>query len=495
MGKGKSSIIETDLTVVGSGVTGLSIARELSRYRLKVAVIDREEDVCCGTSKANSGIIHTGIHMSRDQLKGRLALLGNPMFDGLSRELAFPFQRAGELVVAMNDGECERLEGILKRGIENGVPGLRLMDGRSVRRMEPNLSRRVRGALYAPTAGVVAPFRMSFALAENARANGVAFHLGERVIGCEIGGDARILLHTPRHTFLSPFVINAAGVYADAIARMAGDHSFTIHIRKGEEYILDRESEGLVRKIIFPLPGPKSKGVLVIPTIGGPVMIGPTAEDVPDREDRSTTSRGLETILASVRTLIPRIRRENIIASFSGLRACADGEDFVVGPGTVPGLIHAAGIQSPGLTAAPALAREIIGILSAQGLPLVPRKRFDTGRSHFVHFRDLELDEASREIDRNPAFGNIVCRCEKVSEEEIVEALRRGAKDLNGIKLRTRAGMGRCQGGFCTYRLIDILSRELGIPCMDVTRSGPGSEILVSRTRERVGGRPERKDR
>jgi glycerol-3-phosphate dehydrogenase len=478
------STVEVDVAVIGAGITGLSIARELSRYRLKIAVIDREEDVCCGTSKANSGIIHTGIHVSKDSVKGSLALQGNIMFDELSRDLSLPFQRTGELIVAMNEEECAQLEGMMKKGRENDVPGLRLMGGGDARMMEPNLSTGVVGALYAPTAGVIAPFEMSFALAENARENGVEFYLDADIVDCDLLSDSRFCLHTVSRKFIAPFVINAAGVNADRIAAMIDDPSVEIFVRKGEEYILDRQTAGLVRRIIFPVPQPRTKGILIIPTIGGPIMIGPTAEEVDDREDLSTTIEGLHRILSSARKIVPHIVKDQIIASFCGLRACARGDDFILRKAHLSGFVHAAGIQSPGLTAAPALARQVTSLLVEMGLPLRSADRFNPNRTPFVHFCDLDQNAAVEKIAEDPAYGHVVCRCELVTEAEIVEAVRRGANNLSGIKLRTRAGMGRCQGSFCTYRVVEILSRALGIPYTGISLKGRGSEVLIAETRQ-----------
>jgi glycerol-3-phosphate dehydrogenase len=364
------------------------------------------------------------------------------------------------------------------QGEEKGVPGLELWDQARLRREEPNLSRDLLGALYAPSAGVINPYELVFALVENARANGVDLLVDAEVtaIAPEDGG---LAVTTAQGVFHGRFVLNCAGVASDRIAALAGCPTFTIRPRKGEEYMLDKRLKGLVRRLVFPVPTKTTKGTLIIPTFDGTIMVGPTAHDVDDRGDVSTTVRGAEEVFAFVRRLCPSIDPKDAITAFAGLRAVSDTNDFVLGPTSVRGFLNVAGIQSPGLTAAPRIAEVVREMLAAEGLALIEKDDFDPKVRPPPRFADRSPEEQERLAAADPRFARVVCRCELTTEAEIEDAIDHGARTLDGIKFRARAGMGRCQGGFCTSRCMEILARRLGVPVHAVTKRGKGSWIVL----------------
>jgi glycerol-3-phosphate dehydrogenase len=469
-----------DVLIVGGGIAGCASARELTRYRLRVGLLEKEFEVGFGTSKANSGIIHGGHHASPNTLKGRLEWAGNQLWDALAAELGFGFQRVGELTVALSPEEIPELEKLLRQGQEKGVPGLELWTREQILRAEPNLTPDVVAALHAPTTGVINPYEACFGLAESAAANGCAVYTGCAVVGLT-QLDEGWLVRTTRGDFHTRFVVNAAGLFADEIAALAGVGDFVIRPRKGEEYLLDKRLAGFVRHVIFPCPTPVSKGILIIPTYDGTIMVGPTAEEGDDKADLTTTQRGAEQVFAAVQRLAPGISMRDCIAEFAGLRAPAAGGDFLIGPTAQRGFINVAGIQSPGLTAAPAIAELVAEILQAEGLALTPNDHFVAKLPHPVRFASLSTEEQAELCVQEPRYGRLACRCELVTEAEVVAAIRRGARTLDGIKFRTRAGMGRCQGGFCTARCMEALARETGISTSAVTKRGGGSWIVVER--------------
>ncbi len=469
-----------DVVVVGGGIIGCAIARELTRYRLRVVLVEKECEIGFGTSKSNSGIIHAGHHGSPDTLKGPLEWAGNQHWDRLHKELDFGFERVGELMVAWNGAQVKILEHYLRRGRERGVTGLEIWDHNRLRREEPNLNPGILAALHAPTAGVVNPYEVCFSLIDNARRNGLDLQVKNPVLGIT-PADGGLRLETARGPIETRFVVNAAGLFADSIAAMAGVGDFTIRPRKGEEYMLDNRLRGIVRRIIFPCPTPTSKGVLVIPTFNGTIMVGPTAQRIEDKKDLSTSMEGAEQIFEQIRQVVPGISERDCIAEFAGLRAVADGEDFIIGPTSLKGFINVAGIQSPGLTAAPAIAETVVQILGDEGLTLVPDEEFLASVPKRVVVADLSTDELARLAAENPRYGHICCRCELVTEGEVVDAINAGAETLDGIKFRTRVGMGRCQGGFCTWRCMELLSRELDVPITEVTKRGGDSWIVCAR--------------
>lgn len=474
-----------DVTIIGGGIAGCAIARELMRHDLRAILVEKLCEVGLGTSKANSGIIHGGHHASPDTLKGSLEWKGNQAWDKLCDELGFGFKRIGEITVALEEEQLKVLDKLQKFGGEKGVPGLERWDRERLLKEEPNLSKEVIAGLYAPTTGVINPYEACFALAENARINGLELSLENPVVGID-EEDGALTVKTKKKTIHTRFVINAAGVYADDIADMAGVRTFTITPRKGEEYMLDKRLEGLVKRVIFPCPTPTSKGILVIPTYDGTIMIGPTAYLTDDKEDFTTTQEGADEIFAAVKRTVPSISEKDTIAEFAGLRTPSETEDFIIGPTTLKGFINVAGIQSPGLTAAPAIADMVLEILKDEGLELNPNEAFVPTIKKPVRFSALPPEEQARLVEEDPAYSRMVCRCEGITEREIVDAIRSGARTLDGIKFRTRAGMGRCQGGFCSWRCMELLHRELSIPIEDITKRGGESWLVMKSISEAV---------
>lgn len=469
-----------DVLIVGGGIIGCAIARQLSRYHLRVALCEKEAEVGFGTTKANSGIIHGGHHASPETLKGKLEWEGNRGWDRLCAELGFGFRRIGELTVALNQEQLPVLERLLHHATVKNIPGVERWDRERVLREEPALTPSVVAAVYAPTTGVINPYEACYGLVESARLNGIDLYLDCPV--CGLHSDANMwTVSTPKGPLYARFVVNAAGLFADTIAGLAGAGTFTIRPRKGEEYLLDRRLKGLVRRVIFPCPTQVSKGILIIPTYDGTIMVGPTAEGVDSKDDLATSMAGSETIFGAVRQLVPGISDKDVIAQFAGLRAPADTEDFIIGPTTKRGFINVAGIQSPGLTAAPAIADMVVKILGDEGLAMTERDDFVPDLPRAVHFAGLDTMEQMALTRRDPRYRRIVCRCEFVTEGEVLDAIERGATTLDGIKFRTRAGMGRCQGGFCTTRCLELLAGSLDIPLTQVTKRGGDSWLVCDR--------------
>lgn len=470
--------MEYDVLIIGGGIVGAAIARQLCRYQLRVALLEKEADVSFGTSKANSGIVHAGFHDKPGSLKAKLCVRGNLLYGEWANELEFPFRRCGILSIATDEEQTYQIEALYRRGLQNNVPYMQLLSGERVLEMEPHLTPDVREALLAPTGGIVEPYEMIFAIVENALKNGVELFLNTKVESIEpVDGGLRVLSESQE--FSARFAINAAGIYADEVSRMAGAEEFKIIPRKGEEYLLDKRAGSLVNSVIFPLPTKKSKGILVIPTVDGTLMLGPTAVEIDDKEDKTTSAEGLQYILEHVRSMVPALQLKDIITAFSGLRPSIEGDKFYISrSGKVPALIQVAGIQSPGLTSAPAIAEMVKDILLQAGLSLVESPDYDPYRPAGKKIRHVELDELDQLIAEDPAFARVVCRCEKVSEAEVVRAIRNGHITMDSIKFATRAGMGRCQGGFCSFRVMEIIHRETGLPYEEITKRGSGSYII-----------------
>lgn len=475
--RNKGELNVYDVTIIGGGIIGTAIARELMRYDVRAVLVEKEVEVGFGTSKSNSGIIHGGHHSEPGTIKAKYEWPGNQMWDRLAAELGFAFKRIGELTLAFSEEEVDKLLAMKEQGEALGVPGLEIWDRDRILREEPNVSPSVVAGLYAPTTGVINPYEACFAFAGNARKNGLELALGRPVSAIERipGGFLVIAGGEPIPT---RFIVNAAGLFADEVARMAGDDTFRITGRKGEEYLLDKRLQGFVQRLLFPLPTPESKGILVIPTYDGTLMVGPTAHATEDKTDVATSWAGSDEVFSFVKRVVPGISERDCIAQFAGVRAVADGNDFIIGPSHVEGLINVAGIQSPGLTAAPAIAVDVVRMLADLGLELAEKHDFDPTYKAPVRFNMLPREEQRRLVARDPSYGKIVCRCEYVTEGEIRDAIRAGARTLDGIKFRTRAGMGRCQGGFCSWRSMQLLSEELGISMTEVTKKGGNSWLV-----------------
>ncbi len=475
-----------DCLIIGGGATGTAMVRELSRYRLSLALLEKEEELAFGVSKSNSGIIHPGTQNPPDSLKGKLCVAGNTLVKKISKELGVDFKEVGELIVIFDRTDMPRLQKIKEEAEVLGVRGMSIVDSKWLRRNEPNLNPEVVAALHVPTAGIISPYRWAYDLAENAAKNGAEIHLETTVEGIAAAPSDRhrFVIKTTKGEFGARYVVNAAGLFADDISRMAGVDDFKISPRKGEEFLLDKKRQYLTNHLIFPLPTKRSKGILVIKTSDGNPMIGPTAHDIEDKHDLSTSDAGLEEVLAGVRKLVPAIDGNDIIAYFAGLRPAA-GHDFIIRhEEKVPGFINVAGIQSPGLTASPAIAHMVTGLLKDNGLALRRKLFYHPHRKRSVHLFGIPLEKTKKLIKEDPAYGDIICRCEMVSAKEVTDAIKRGARTLDGIKFRTRAQAGRCHGGFCTTRLMKILAEETGTTRTKVTKRGKASEIVKKDRRD-----------
>lgn len=474
-----------DCIIIGAGVTGAFIARELSKYQLSVCLVEKEADVAMGTSKANSAIVHAGFDAKPGTLKAILNVQGNELMERVCSELSVPFKRIGSLVLAFHQNEVLKLQALKTQGQDNGVKGLEILTKEQLDKIEPNLSSSVVSALHAPSAGIVCPYELTLHAAENAVDNGVELRLGSEVRSIDYS-DNSFIVTTNKDELKCRYLVNAAGLYSDVVARMAGDHGFSIHPRRGEYMLYDKKMGMTVGKVIFQLPTHKGKGVLVTPTVDGNLLIGPNAEEITDKQDTNTTENGLNEILESARKSVPSLSKRDVITSFAGLRAGTKEGDFIIRESIVNSrLIHAAGVESPGLTAAPAIGVMVARILAENGLEMKSKSNFNPVRNKIQKFREMDLNTLNALVKDNPSYGRIVCRCESVTEADVVNSIHRtiGASDLDGVKRRTRAGMGRCQGGFCSGRIVEILSRELKIPMENVTKSGGASGILVGRTK------------
>lgn len=470
-----------DVAVIGGGVTGAAVARELSRYHLSVIVLEKGADVAVGASKANSAIVHAGFDCVPGTLKARLNVRGNALLRELCPQLSVPFQPIGSLVVAFNDDDVEELNRLKARGEANGVPGLEILSGDEVRRKEPNLSQEIVAALWAPTGAIVCPFELTLGMMENAVENGAVFRRNFEVRG--ITRDAQgFTLHSPLGQVQARFVVNAAGIRSDEVNALAGGRPFTILPRKGEYMLLDRSTYGTVGTVVFQTPSRWGKGVLVSPTVHGNLYAGPTAVNTPDKDDTSMTPEGLWYLKKLSRKSVPGIALNKVITSFAGLRSVVVGrDDFIIGrEPEVPGWVNAAGICSPGLSSSPAVAELVAEELAAAGLTLTPKADFIATRRRPKHFADMTDEQRQQAIAADPRYGRVICRCETVTEAEIVAALHSPvpATTMDGLKRRTRAQAGRCQGGFCGPRLMDILCRETGCAYEDITKNG-GQSFLV----------------
>lgn len=476
-----------DVIIVGAGVVGAHIARTLARYQLDILLLDKASDVGEGTTKANTAIVHAGYDAKPGSNKARFNLAGNAMFDTVCRELDVEFDRCGSYVVGVSEEARATLEDLYRRGLENGTPGLELISGEEMRRREPGLTEDTVGALYAATGGIVDPFALCYAAAENAVANGVELRLETEVQGFIREGDAIVGVETNRGPFRSRWVVIAAGLWVDDLMHEAGLEGFTITPRKGEYFVLDREAKTAVQNVLFPCPTPVSKGILVTPTIHGNVMLGPTAEDIDDKENLSTTAAGLNEVMTGALRLMPQLDARWIIRSFTGLRAAGSTGDFLIEiPDEVQGLLVLAGIESPGLTASPAIAEHVAAMLGEAGLPLVERPDFNPIRHGTPRFSLLSREEQEALIAQDPRYGRIVCRCETVTEAEIVAACHAPipARTYDAMKRRTRIGTGRCQGAFDTPLVLEIMAREYGVSPLELTQKGGASHMVVRRTKE-----------
>lgn len=505
---------EYDVVVVGAGIVGSMIARELSKYELRVALVEKNVDAAMGVTKANNGLVHSGVEEPLGKVKTRLCALGNGMYDELAKELKVKFVRVGALWL-LTPRSLPKLKGKLPaplltfllrfilpeavrlKALALGVRGVRVIrDPKKVKSMEPCVCDDVVAAVYVPSVGIVDPYEVAIALVENAVDNGVETYFGAEVLGFEKEGDRVVGVVTSKGVLKTRFVINAAGLYADEIAELAGSKEYTIHPRKGVLLVFDKESSSRIRHEVaeIELPRhPRTKGGGVNPTVSGNVVWGPTALEVCDKGDTSVSHEDVELILSKFKRALPHFDGK-VIRVFAGLRPATFTEDFVIRPAKwVRGFIHVAGIQSPGVAAAPAIAKLVVEILRREGLALKPKSGFKAERGHAPRFSELSLEERDRLVSRDPRWGRVVCQCELVTEAEVVDAIERirkigGVPTLDGVKLRTRAMMGDCQGAFCRLRVASLVARECGVEVWRVTVRGPGTEIGVGDVKALLAG-------
>lgn len=475
----------TDVIIIGAGVVGCAIARELSKYNAQVVVLERNNDVACGASKANSGIVHAGFDAKPGTKKAYYNVLGAKMYAQLFEELDIPYRKNGAFVLNFSKDGNAQLEELYAQGIANGVEGNVIMSGDEVRAIEPSVSKEVVSALYVPTSAIVGPYEATLAFAENACVNGVKFEFETKVLAVEKKED-KFVVKTDKGDFESAIVVNCAGVYSDEINNTASSIKEKIVARKGEYCLLDKSYGSLCDKTLFQLPTKMGKGVLVSPTVHGNIIVGPTAEDVDDKDYVDTTYAGLNNALSQAALSVPTLPRRGIITQFSGLRSHNVTGDFVIGErADVKGFYNALGVESPGLTSAPAIGLDLATqIATAQGFE--KKENFISKREGIKHFATMTDEERAEAIKSNPLYGKVVCRCEVVTEAEIIDSVTRplGARDLDGVKRRTRAGMGRCQSGFCSPKLMEVIAKHSGIDILSVTKKGAGSEILVGKIKE-----------
>ena len=475
-----------DVAIIGAGVVGGMIARTLSAYDLKVCILEKSNDVAMGATKANSAIVHAGFDAKEGSLKAKLNVQGSKMMKQVAEELGVKYKNNGSLVIGFNDEDRATIEELLERGNKNGVDGLRIVGKDELKELEPNVSDNVICALYAPTGAIICPYELTVAAIGNAMDNGVdlktSFEVRELA---EIQDGYKISSATD--SIEAKFVVNAAGVYSDSIAAMAGDDSFKINPRRGEYILLDKECGELVSHTIFRTPSKMGKGILISPTVDGNLLTGPTSVDIKDKEDKSTTAEGFAQIIKEANENVDGIPYNKTITSFCGLRATGDTGDFVINS-PKKRFVNAAGIESPGLSASPAIGLMVKDILAEQGLVLKEKDNFNPVRKAMHSFREATIEEKNEVIKRDKAFGRIICRCESVTEGEILEAIRTNPKpnDLDGVKRRTRSQMGRCQGGFCSPYIINLLAKEMNVPNEEITKCGGESKLIVGKTKEEM---------
>ncbi len=471
-----------DFVVVGAGVTGAWVSYELSKRKCTVCVLEKESDSCEGTSKANSAIVHAGYDPEPGTLMARLNVRGNEIIRGCHERMAIPFRQVGSIVAAFDDDGVKSINDLYARGRFNGVEGLRILSREETLALEKGLGDDVKASLFAPTGGICSPFELTVAPLEIAIKNGVEFRKNTELKTVEKKNGQFIL----NGDISCSVVINCAGVDSGRVASLFGDDSIKIYPRKGEYSLLDNEVGNMISHTIFQPPTKKGKGILVSPTVDGNILVGPNAEDITDPYDTSTTTPGQKEIFQGARISVPQVSERNIITSFAGVRAVSNSKDFIIGFSSIEGLLNVAGICSPGLTASPAIGEYVVSLLEEKGLVGEIKENYSTSRE-VVRFMELSSDEKKEALRKNPLYGRVICRCESVTEGEIVDAIKRpnGADTLDGVKRRVRAGMGRCQGGFCAPRVMEILSRELNIPFVEVTKFGKGSYLTLEKEGEK----------
>ncbi|MBE7085433.1 MAG: NAD(P)/FAD-dependent oxidoreductase [Clostridiales bacterium] len=474
-----------DVIVIGGGVIGGLVLRELTKYKLRVCLLEKEHDVCMGASKANSGIVHAGYDASVGSLKAKFNVAGNLMMEGVCAELGVKFRRNGSLVVAFSKEEMETLSALKERGEKNGVSGLEIINQARLREMEKNISDEALGALYAPTGGIVCPYELAIASIGNAMDNGAKLYTDFNVSAIEKTENGYVVKSDDGQEVYAKTIINCAGLYSGKIAKMFGDNDIEVGARKGEYILLDRESGDFVSHTLFFTPTQKGKGILVTQTVDNNILLGPTAEEQ-EHADTETSANGLSFVIEKASKMTKRPPLFNTITSFAGVRAYSSRHDFIIeNSKNAKGVIHCAGIESPGLTASPAIAKYVVEELVSKWVVLESNEAFNGNRKPDYFFKNLSMEEKNEIIKKDPSYGKIVCRCEQVTEGEILRAIRENppAKDIDGVKRRTRSGMGRCQGGFCQPYVAELIAKEQGIALEEVTKNGKGAYLLTGVTK------------
>lgn len=471
-----------DVTIIGCGVIGASVAYQLARYKLNILLLERENDVAMGTTKANSAIVHAGYDPPHGTLMAKLNIRGVEMMEALCRDLSVGYRRIGSLVLAFSQADMAHLQKLYENGVQNGVPELALLTGEQVRQIEPKVASTVCGALHAPSAAIIDPWGLCIAQAEVAVTNGADLKLRTEVTAID-DADGHYVLHTTTGDYQSRYVINCAGVRAEEITRMLGNTSFKTIPSRGQYYLLDKSSGDVVNHVIFQCPTASGKGILVSPTVHGNLIVGPSAEPVEDVMDKATSLEGLDTVAASAHKSVPELDLRQSIRNFAGIRANTDQSDFVITQGA-PRLLHVAGIKSPGLSAAPAIGEYVCQLLIQMGIQLTAREDFVATRQQ-IRFKAMGAAEKAALIAQNPLYGRVICRCETITEGEIVAAIHSPIPpcSIDGIKRRAGAGMGRCQGGFCGPRVLEILARELKVRQQDIMQDQDGTYLIVGQTK------------
>lgn len=477
-----------DVAVIGAGVIGTSVTRELTKYKLDVVLLERDNDVSTGTTKANSAIIHAGYDAPYDSNKGKFNAKGNQMFDAICEDLDVPFERIGSLVVAHNDEEVETIKELKENGDRLGVPGLTIIDQDEVRKREPNLKENIVAALYAPSAGIIEPWELAIACAENAIDNGATMTLNYEVTEI-ITEEEYFIIKSGDREVRARSIVNASGVYADSIYGMVTEPEFSIMPRRGQYFLLDKTAKGLVNHVVFPCPTKMGKGTLLTPTVDGNIIIGPDSENLSenDKESTNTTLDRLNHVKDLASDLVEQIPYRENITTFAGLRAEPSTGDFIIEESEkVMRFINVAGIKSPGLSSAPAIAEYVVELVGQALDGIEINDAFNPKRRPRDKFEFMSDDERQAKIENDPSWGRIICRCEMITEGEIVDAIHRsaGGRTLNGIKRRVRPGAGRCQGGFCGPRVMEILARELNCDVAEVVQENEKSTILVGQTKD-----------
>ncbi|MCR1897698.1 NAD(P)/FAD-dependent oxidoreductase [Irregularibacter muris] len=473
-----------DVAIIGAGVIGTSIARELSRYEIKVVLMDKENDVSNGTTKANSAIIHGGYDTKPGTQMAKFNSLGNPMFDQICDELDVEYKRIGSFVLAFSEEEMKTVRTLYQQGIENNVKGVEIISGDKVREMEPNLNQSIVGALHAPTCGIINPWELAIAQAENAAENGVEILLNTQVLDIQKTMTGYRLM-TNHQEINSRYVINCAGLHADHINNMVSQDRFVITPRRGQYFVLDKSEGGFVNKVVFQCPTKLGKGILITPTVHGNLLLGPDAQDMEDKENLTTTAENLKIIEEIARKSAAHVPAHKVITTYAGLRAEPSTKDFIIGEAKdAKGFINVAGIKSPGLTSSPAIAKHVVNILGGIIGELKEKDDYNPRRKRVVRFDQLSDVEKAQLIKKDARFGRIICRCESITEGEIVDIIHRkaGATTVDGVKRRARPGTGRCQGGFCAPRVMEILAKELGKDMDEIVKDSKNSYILTGKT-------------